>query len=71
VQPTRQGCAHQRKESEKIMSVADELRRVAQLHSDGHLTGDEFAAAKDRILAGVVTTGEEPRRRDPDVVDAD
>ncbi len=33
-------------------STADELARVAQLHTDGKLSDDEFAQAKARLLAG-------------------
>lgn len=32
------------------MSLADELRRIADLHSAGHLTDAEFAAAKQRLF---------------------
>jgi hypothetical protein len=31
-------------------SVADELRKLADLHKDGVLTGDEFAVQKARLL---------------------
>ncbi|MBY9074258.1 SHOCT domain-containing protein [Nocardioides sp. WL0053] len=37
------------------MSAPDELRRVSELHAAGHLTDDEFSAAKAQILRGTAT----------------
>jgi hypothetical protein len=34
------------------MSMADELRKLQELHDDGTLTAEEFAAAKATVLAG-------------------
>jgi phage shock protein PspC (stress-responsive transcriptional regulator) len=34
------------------MGLVDDLERLAQLHGAGGLTDDEFAAAKERLLAG-------------------
>jgi hypothetical protein len=33
-------------------SAADELKKLAALHDAGHLSDDEFAAAKASLLAG-------------------
>jgi hypothetical protein len=33
-------------------SVADEIKKLAELHSQGILTAEEFAAAKQRLVAG-------------------
>ena len=42
------------------MSVVDELRRVAELHTAGHLTDEEFEAAKGHILGGSASVPESP-----------
>jgi hypothetical protein len=34
------------------MNIADELRKLEELHRSGALTDEEFAAAKARVLAG-------------------
>lgn len=34
------------------MTIADELRRLADMHARGHLTDEEFSSAKARILGG-------------------
>jgi hypothetical protein len=34
------------------MNLADELRKLEELHRSGALTDEEFAAAKARVLAG-------------------
>src|ERR671923_326531 len=34
------------------MDLADELRKLQDLHASGALTDEEFAAAKARVLAG-------------------
>ncbi len=34
------------------MSIAQELDRLSQLHSQGHLSNDEFSRAKARVLNG-------------------
>lgn len=33
------------------MSMTDELERLSRLHAEGRLSDDEFARAKDRLLA--------------------
>lgn len=33
------------------MNVAEELDRLARLHAEGHLTSEEFARAKSKVLA--------------------
>ena len=33
------------------MNLTDELRKLAELHEQGHLSDQEFAAAKSRLLA--------------------
>ena len=33
------------------MNLTDELRKLADLHQEGHLTSEEFAAAKQKLLA--------------------
>ena len=35
------------------MNLSDELRKLAELHSEGHLTAVEFADAKARLIAQV------------------
>jgi Short C-terminal domain len=33
------------------MNLTDELRKLAELHQQGHLTDEEFTAAKQRLIA--------------------
>jgi hypothetical protein len=40
---------------ERPMSVADDLRRITELHAAGMLTEEEFAAAKAQVLRGDVS----------------
>ena len=35
-----------------VVSTADELKKLAELHQQGILTAEEFAEAKSRILNG-------------------
>lgn len=45
------------------MALAEELERLAQLHRDGDLTDDEYAAAKRQLLASEAAT---PQRKETD-----
>ena len=42
------------------MTLADELNKIAELHTQGRLTEDEFRLAKERLL-----NANEPQLRDP------
>jgi hypothetical protein len=39
-------------EEEAAVGITAQLKELAQLHKDGILTDDEFAAAKQKLLAG-------------------
>ena len=47
------------------MYLADELRKLAELHSEGHLTAVEFADAKARLIAQVGATPPAPTAPPP------
>jgi phage shock protein C len=40
------------------MSLTDDLERLARLHAEGHLSADEYARAKERLLAGPSVAGQ-------------
>jgi phage shock protein C len=42
------------------MSLSDDLSRLAELHSSGNLTEQEFARAKERLLHGMPLTESDP-----------
>ena len=42
------------------MNIADELRKLQELHSSGALTDEEFAQAKAAVLEGA-SRGAKPR----------
>ena len=44
------------------MSTADELAKLHQLHKDGVITAEEFAAQKAKLLAGDVAPAGKPAK---------
>src|SRR5271155_752139 len=53
-------CAHGRFSKEIAMTLSDELSKLAELHSSGALTEDEFARAKAGLLNAQGRRAEEP-----------
>ena len=49
------------------MSIADELRKLQELHAAGSLTDDEFARAKAALLADAPPQAPAPPAAEPDV----
>lgn len=45
-----------------MMSLTDELKKLAELHAGGVLTDEEFQQAKKKLLEAPVETTGEPRR---------